>query len=364
MSERVPIASIRARVYRVPADSPESDGTLEWDATTMVLVEIGAGGRSGIGYSYTGRAAAAVIDDTLAGVLAGMDALATRACWHAMVRAVRNLGATGLAASAIAACDVALHDLKARLLGVPVVTLLGARRDSVRVYGSGGFTSQTDAELARQLGGWAAEGLTAVKMKIGRETARDPDRIRIARDAIGAKTELFIDANGAFAPKPALAMAERAAAFGVTWFEEPVVENNPEGLRFVRERLPAGMEIASGEYGWWLGDFRRLTKAGAVDVLQADATRCAGFTGFLMADTLAAAHDLPLSSHTAPALHLHVGCAAHRLRHAEWFADHVRIERMFFDGAPTVSAGRIAPDLTRPGLGLELKRADAGHYAI
>ena len=360
----VSIDSVEVEAFRVPTEKPESDGTLEWDSTTMVLVTIAAGGQTGLGYSYTSRAAAAVVDDMLAELLRGRDALATRECWHAMVHAARNVGRTGVVSAAIAACDVALHDLKGKLLRVPAVTLLGLRHRSVPLYGSGGFTSQSDAELADQLGGWAADGLPAVKMKIGREPGRDLDRVRVARDAIGPATGLFVDANGAHSRKQALAFAEDAAALGVTWFEEPVSQNDPDGLRLIRDRSPAGVEITSGEYAWGMPDFRRLVEAGAVDVLQADATRCAGFTEFLMADALAAAHELPLSSHTAPALHLHVCCAALQTRNVEWFFDHVRIERLFFDGAPAPRDGRIAPDMTRPGLGLELKRADAEPYRL
>lgn len=364
MIERAPIEKISAEAFRVPTESLESDGTLEWGATVMVLVTISACGNEGIGYSYTGRAAANVVEDRMAGELEGMDALATRACWHRMVHAVRNIGRTGIVSSAIAACDVALHDLKAKLLGVSVATLLGQRHDSVLLYGSGGFTSQTDEELATQLGGWAEEGLQAVKMKVGRDPARDRERLRVAREAIGPDVQLFIDANGAFTSREALSFAEFAAGFDVTWFEEPVPQSHLEGLRFVRERLPTGMELSAGEYAWKLADFRQLLDARAVDVLQADATRSAGFTEFLMADALAAAHELPLSSHTAPALHLPVASAALQFRNIEWFVDHVRIERMFFDGAPVPKDGRIAPDLTRPGLGLELKRTDAERYAI
>lgn len=364
MSERVPIEKVSVEAFRIPTESLESDGTLEWGATVMVLVTIRAGGNEGIGYSYTGRAAASVVEDRLADELEGMNALATRACWHGMVHAVRNVGRTGVVSSAIAACDVALHDLKAKLLGISAATLLGQRHDSVVIYGSGGFTSQTDEELAAQLGGWAEDGLLAVKMKIGRDPARDPERLRVARDAIGPDVQLFIDANGAFTRREALSFANLAAEYGVTWFEEPVSQSNLEGLRFVRERLPVGMEVSAGEYAWKLADFRQLLDARAVDVLQADATRCAGYTEFLMADALAAAHELPLSSHTAPALHLPAACAALQFRNVEWFADHVRIEAMFFDGVPQPKDGRIAPDLTRPGLGLELKRENAEHYAI
>ena len=266
--------------------------------------------------------------------------------------------------SAIAACDVALHDLKAKLLGIPTFTLLGARREDVAVYGSGGFTSYSDRQLSDQLGHWAAEGLPAVKMKIGREPERDLARTTVARQAIGEGVGLFVDANGAYGRKQALAYAEAAAGQGVSWFEEPVSQNDLDGLRLMRDRAPAGIEITAGEYAYELGTFRSLLQAGAVDVLQADATRCAGFTEFLLADALARAYEIPLSSHTAPALHLHVCCAALQLRNVEWFFDHVRIERMLFDGVPEPRQGRIAPDLSRPGLGLELKRADAERYEV
>lgn len=363
-SASILIEAVDAEVFRFPTEQDQSDGTLTWDTTTMVLVTIRAGGTHGIGYSYTSLAAAALVKDTLAHVLEGQDAFAIRARWHAMVHATRNLGRTGVVSSAIAACDVALHDLGGKLLATPVAVLLGARRETVPVYGSGGFTSQSSCELAEQLGGWAADGLPAVKMKIGREPDQDLERVRQARGAIGATTDLYVDANGAYSRKPALAFAEAAADHGVTWFEEPVSQSDLEGLRLIRDRAPAAMDIASGEYAWTLSDFRQIIAAGAVDVLQADATRCGGYTEFLMADALAQAHELPLSSHTAPALHLPVCCAAMQIRNIEWFADHVRIENVFFDGAPVPHNGRIAPDLSRPGIGLELKRADAEHYRL
>jgi L-alanine-DL-glutamate epimerase-like enolase superfamily enzyme len=107
-----------------------------------------------------------------------------------------------------------------------------------------------------------------------------------------------------------------------------------------------------------------MLEAGAVDVLQADATRCGGITGFLRAAALCDAFQVPLSSHCAPSVHLPVACAAPRLRHMEWFHDHVRIERMLFDGAPTLRGGHIAPDLSRPGHGLAFRHADAERFRI
>jgi L-alanine-DL-glutamate epimerase-like enolase superfamily enzyme len=330
----------------------------------LVLAEVHAGDETGLGYSYASRAAADVINEGLAGRITGQDAFAIPRQWDAMVGAVRNIGWRGIAATAISAIDVALWDLKAKLMGLPLVGLLGAARTEVPIYGSGGFTSYSIDELAEQLTRWAEEdGCRWVKMKIGSDPAQDMERVAAARHAISGSAELFVDANGAYARKEALAFAERLAELGVVWFEEPVSSDDLDGLRLLRDRAPAHLEIAAGEYGYEPLYFRRMLEAGAVDVLQADATRCCGITGFLRAAALADAYGLPLSAHTAPALHLHVCCAAPRVRHIEWFHDHARIEHMLFDGAPVPRKGTIAPDLTRPGLGLALKQKDAAHYA-
>jgi L-alanine-DL-glutamate epimerase-like enolase superfamily enzyme len=358
------IERLDVSAYRVGTDGPESDGTLEWDSTTLVLVEIAGGGESGLGYSYTHAAAAHLVADTLRSEVVGCDALSIPAIWEGMVRACRNLGRPGLVSSAIAAVDVALWDLKARLLGLALVDLLGGARKAVPIYGSGGFTSYPPDRLRRQLAGWVEQGLTRVKMKVGREPADDDERVRGARDAVGPATELFVDANGAYPRKQALAFAERFAEHGVTWFEEPVSSDDLEGLRLVRDRGPAGMEVAAGEYGYDLPYFRRMLAAGAVDVLQADATRCAGITGLLGAAALCRAHGLELSAHTAPALHAHLGCALVEMRHVEWFHDHARIEDLLFDGVPRPDGGALAPDRGRPGLGLAFKHADAEPHRI
>ena len=328
-----------------------------------MLVRANAGNATGIGYAYADTATAALINDVLSKVVEGRDAMATPACWKAMVGRTRNLGRPGIVSMAISAVDSALWDLKSRLLNLPLVTLLGAVRESVPVYGSGGFTSYSDKQLQRQLEGWVERGIPRVKMKIGRDVAADLARIRTARRAIGSDTELFVDANGAYSRKEALAQAEKFADLNVKWFEEPVSSDDLAGLRLLRDRAPAGMEIAAGEYGYELGYFRMMLATGAVDVLQADATRCGGITGFLQVANLCEAYHLPLSAHTAPALHTHVCCAALSLRHLEYFHDHVRIEQMFFDGIRAPVNGELQPDLSRPGMGIELKRADVQRFA-
>lgn len=358
--ERVAVSA-----YRVPTDEPnESDGSLVWNSTTMVLVEVSAGGMTGLGYTYADAATATLIRDTLADVVRGQDAMSNGAIWAAMVASIRNLGRPGISAMAISAVDVALWDLKARLLDVALVTLLGAVRGSVPVYGSGGFTSYSISQLQAQLGGWVKTGITRVKMKIGRDAIADIGRIAAARAAIGQSTELFVDANGAYPRKVALAQAERFADSDVCWFEEPVYHLDLEGLRLCCDRAPLAMEISVGEYGYDPIDFANIIRAGACDVLQADASRCEGITGFMLADALCEANSIPLSTHCAPSLHAHPACAAKRVRHVEYFHDHVRIEKMFFDGALDPVHGALHPDTSRPGMGLVFKRQDAAAYAL
>jgi L-alanine-DL-glutamate epimerase-like enolase superfamily enzyme len=359
-----PVSSLAAAAYRVPTDAPESDGTFQWNATTIVVARAAAGGSSGLGYSYTDASAAGLVGGMLAEAVVGRSAFDVEGAWEAMVGAVRNVGRSGISAMAISAADAALWDLKGRLLGLPVAALLGAVRPRVPVYGSGGFTSYSEAELAEQLAGWVESGIPRVKMKVGRRPEDDPSRVAAARRAIGEEAELYVDANGAYERKPALALAARFAESGVSWFEEPVDARDIDGLRLVRDRAPASMEIAVGEYGFVLSDFRRIIDAGAADVVQADATRCAGITGFRKTVVLCREARLPLSSHCAPALHVHPGCAAGPLRHLEYFHDHVRIESMLFDGPARPVDGSLAPDWSRPGLGIELKTRDAERYAL
>jgi len=337
-------------------------GTLEWDSTTIVVCEVSGGGLKGIGYSYCAAAAAHLIHEKLARAVAGCDAMATAAAWDSMNRAVRNVGRPGIAATAISAVDSALWDLKARLLGIPLCDLLGSVRDGVPIYGSGGFTSYSIAQLQKQLSGWVAEGIPRVKMKIGRRPEDDGARVRAARAAIGSATELFVDANGAFDRKQALALADELAAERVCWFEEPVTSDDLDGLRLIRDRAPAIMEIAAGEYGYDSYYFERMIAGGAADCLQADATRCGGISGFSRVGALCEARNVPLSAHTAPSLHLAVCMALPAVRHIEWFHDHVRIEHLLFDGAPRPVEGILRPDRSRPGLGIELKRAEAARY--
>jgi L-alanine-DL-glutamate epimerase-like enolase superfamily enzyme len=355
---------LQTSVYRVPTDRPEADGTFEWDATTVIVVEARtASGCSGLGWTYASAAAASVIHEVLEPSLEGIGPEDTGMAWSAMVRSVRNIGRPGVAATGISAVDIALWDLRAKLLDQPLFKLIGARRESVPIYGSGGFTSYTEEELVGQLADWVAAGIPRVKMKVGAGRGSQPTidtkRILAVREAIGPHAELFIDANGAYTEKEATRLGLDLAGI-VSYFEEPVSSDHLAQLASVRRQVPQA--VAAGEYGYDPWYFEAMLRAGAVDILQADATRCLGITGFLAAATLADGAGVPFSAHTSPSIHAHAGCAAPRLAHVEYFHDHARIEGLLFDGAPLPRGGELRPDPARPGHGLELKRKSSETY--
>jgi L-alanine-DL-glutamate epimerase-like enolase superfamily enzyme len=359
------VESLDTSAYTVPTPEPESDGTFTWTETTVVVAEPRAGGQVGLGFTYATGACATLIRDVLVDAVVGADPLDVPGIWASMVDAVRNLGRPGVASMAIAAVDTALWDLKARLLEQPLCRLLGMAHDQVAVYGSGGFTSLTDQQLVEQLGGWVeGDGIPRVKLKVGTawgsRPGRDLERVARVREALGGDVELYVDANGAYGRKQAIRLGRAFAAEGVTWFEEPVSSDDLDGLGEVRDACDA--DVTAGEYGYDLPYFRRMLAAGAVDCLQADVSRCAGITEWLRVAALAAAHNLQVSAHCAQSLTVHPAAAVPNLRHLEYFADHARVDRLLFDGVLDPAGGVLRPDLSRPGMGLELKRADADQY--
>ena len=329
-----------------------------------MLVEARAAGHTGIGYSYAAGAAAALVSELLAGAVVGGDALSPPAAWARMRRAVRNIGYPGVASSAISAVDVALWDLKARLLGIALSTLLGRVRERVPVYGSGGFTSYSDEQMrasARRLG---RAGHRRVKMKVGSEPEPDPQRVRLRsrRDRDGRRTVRGRQRRLHAASRPSRWRRAFVGEAGVSWFEEPVSSDDLEGLRLLRDRAPAGMDIAAGEYGYDLFYFRRMLDAGAVDVLQADVTRCGGITQLLQVGALCAARG-----HTALGAHQpgdpRARLRGHRAARARRVLPRPRPHRGAAVRRRAAAAGRrTVPGPDAPGLGLTLREDVAERY--
>lgn len=364
-SDGAVISSGKITALRIPTDqAEESDGTAVWDSTTVVLVELTAAGKTGLGFSYANAAAAHVAEELAEKVVLKRDAFDIPAIHSALDIQVRNWGRPGLVSTAISAIDTCLWDLKARLFERPLLAILGKMRNEIPAYGSGGFTSYTERQLIDQLTGWAADGLRSVKMKIGRHPDQDLSRVAAVQKALSGRAELFVDANGAYTRKQALAKAQQFGELAVTWFEEPVTSDDRVGLHLMVEHAPPIMDIAAGEYCYVLDDARLLLAAQAVDVLQADVTRCGGVTNFLKIGNVCETYHFPLSAHTSPSLHATLCCALVPAINVEYFHDHARIEQMVFDGAIQPVNGNLRPDLSRPGLGLELKRAEAGKFQI
>jgi L-alanine-DL-glutamate epimerase-like enolase superfamily enzyme len=364
MSTTARLSSARIYAFTIPTEMPEADGTADWDSTTVVVVELTAADATGLGLVYANEAAGSVARQLIEKVILGRDAFDIPALHHAMDRSSRNWGRPGLVSSAIAAVDIALWDLKARLLRQPLLAVLGKVRDEIAAYGSGGFTSYSEKQLLDQLTGWAAEGFRAVKMKIGRDAAADVKRVAAVYKALDGKAEIYVDANGAYTRKLALWCSARFRDLGVTWFEEPVTSDDQAGLRLIRKHAPPPIRIAAGEYIYVLDDARLLVETQAVDVLQADVTRCGGITNFMKISDLAEICHVPLSAHTSPSVHATLCCALMPAINVEYFYDHQRIEAMLFEGAIRAVNGWLKPDCSRPGLGLELKRSDATRFEV
>jgi L-alanine-DL-glutamate epimerase-like enolase superfamily enzyme len=359
------IEAIEAGAYEIPtATDIETDGTLEWSSTTVVVVQVHGHGRSGLGYTYCHPAAAQVIESKLSELLQGADALMPERCWAQMQVHARQLGHAGIAAMAISAVDVALWDLKAKLLDVCLADALPRFHESVPIYGSGGFCNYSDDQLRQQVGQWAGQGCRSMKIKVGRDKLADPGRVELVREIAGPEVELMVDGNGAYTPPEALLWGQTFRDQGVTCFEEPISSQDLAGLAEVRRRAPAGLAIAAGEYGWNLPYYQRMLEAGAVHIVQADVTRCGGITNLLRIDGLCKARNLPFSAHCAPAISAHACCAMESVIHIEHFYDHERIERILFEGTLEPSGGVLTPDRSRPGLGLELQPAQAERYRV
>ncbi len=358
-----PIQETKVFAYTIPTEETESDGTLKWNHTILILVQLKSADMYGIGYTYANTATAYMIKQLLFPLLKKEDVLDNTALWYKMINQIRNLGRPGIASMAIAAVDNALWDLKAKLLNLPLCKLLGQVHQDMQVYASGGFTSYDADELSTRFRKLKEVGHKMFKMKIGRNKSDDFKRLEAARETIGS-AQLFVDANGAYFPKDALQMAEEMKDFNISWFEEPVTSDDLEGMRFVRENVSHKTLVAAGEYGYDLTYFKRMLSEKAVDVLQADATRCAGITGFIKVNSLCEAFHIPLSAHCAPALHLHPSLAMQQIIHLEYFQDHVHIENLLFEGAPVAKNGKIAPDLSKNGMGLDFKFKDAEKYKI
>lgn len=367
MLDKTVVETLHAAAYTVPTEQSEADGTASWTATTLVVVTVTAAGVTGTGWTYGAPAVVDVVHDVLRSVVVGADATATPAIWAVKVAAVRDHTRAGLCGYAVSAVDIALWDLKARLLGCSLSTLWGRVRQSAPIYASCGFTTLTTTQLDQQLDAWVDDAaIPRVKIKIGEawgtRTDRDVARIGQARRRIGSDTELYVDAGGSYTAKQAIRLMDEVEDSDVVWCEEPVISDDLAGLRHIRNHVSA--DVAAGQYGADRAYLARLCDAEAIDCVQIDVTRAGGYTEWNRIAALAAGQHLQVSAHGAPNLHAHVGVATPNLRHLEYSSDHARIERLLLDHPMDPTGGQLRPHPDLPGHGMNPCTRRAGPYRV
>ena len=349
------IEAVRTDSYRVPLEHVLSDST-HGDIPHFELVTVrvrDAEGAEGMGYTYAvnsgGAAFAALIEGYLGPLLIGRDADETERLWQDMWWKLHYSGRGGHATSAISAVDIALWDLRARRVGLPLWRSLGGYDPKVPVYAGGIDLDFTIEALLEQADRFQAEGFRAIKMKAGRPSlSQDVERVRRMREHLGDEFPLMVDANMKWSADQAIRAAHAFEPFNLLWLEEPTIPDDVAGhVRVVREgRTP----VASGENIHTLYEFSTLMAAGGLTYPEPDVTNCGGVTIFRKIGALAEAHNLPLTSHGAHDITVHLLAAAPNRTYMEVHG--FSMDRFLAEPMPVVDGFTTAPE--RPGHGIEL----------
>ncbi len=355
------IEDIRTEWLRVPISPPIADSTHVLRFMDLILVEVQAGDWYGSSYmlsfDYGPALLKAVIDRELKRFAAGMEADNIRAVYEQNLKATEYIGREGLAMWGIAAIDVALWDLLARRLGVPAAVLFGAHTRAVPVYGSGGWVSYTDEQLADEVSRYVSRGFAGVKIKIGGQPDRDVERVRAVRKAIGPDRKLMVDANQGLTLAGALRMARRLEDCQLDWFEEPFAKDDLES--YARLRLATEIPLAAGEREFGVPPFRRLVAERCVSVVQPDLLRVGGVTGWRIVAGLADSHLLPIAPHFYREYDVHLAAAQPNLIAIEsfdWLDPLVEEPFEVRDGLAMV------PE--RPGFGVRFRQEAIREYSV
>jgi L-alanine-DL-glutamate epimerase-like enolase superfamily enzyme len=307
-----------------------------------------------------------VIQRVLKPALVGQDPLCIEKLWDDMFWRVRGFGRKGVAFCAISAVDIALWDLKAKLFGVPLYRLLGPYTDRVPIYGSGGWTSYSEAELVREQTGYVERGIPRVKMKVakdfGHAEAEDVQRLKAVRKAVGDEVEIYVDANNGYYAKQAIGMARHLADYNVKWFEEPVLADDIAGLAAIARAID--IPVATGEHEYTRYGFKELIAQGGADIVQPDVGRVGGVTEWMKVAHLAHAFNLPVAPHAVQLVHLHLACCTPNLKVVECLGTADETDRLWYTEFPEQRDGYWSPYPDRPGLGLELSPEAIRKYAV
>ena len=383
------IADIRTIALSYRCDQPYASAAGVQATRGALLVEIETDdGTVGIGEAgLGGGATATVIEKTLKPLLIGEDPLLIEGLWQKMFARTRQYGRRGVVMQAISGIDIALWDIAGKVAKMPVYRLLGACRDRVEAYASGGFYQEgkSAADLAAEAEGYRARGFKGMKMKVGRnpttgthlrelignrelcevDPSEDIARVAAVRQALGPRAKLMVDANCAWSPAMAIEMGRAMEPYNLFWIEEPVATDDIDGSAAVAAALAtaiAGYETEVGLYG-----FRQLIDRGAVDIVQLDLAWSGGFSEGRRIAAYAQAHHKMVAPHAfAGAVllvaSLHFAAAAPNALDLEWDQNPNAIREELLK-----EPLRLEPDGTvklpeRPGLGIELDRAAVDRY--
>ena len=310
MSEIVPIAEVVTGHYRIPLPRVLSDSTHgEIRAFELVTVRLrDEQGLEGVGFTYTvghgGSAIRELIDTELAPLLCGLDTRRHELVWQRMWWRLHYVGRGGIAGFALSAVDIALADLRGKRCGEPLWRLLGGASDRVAAYAGGVDLEFTEDELLAEIDEYLAEGFRAVKIKVGRENLEeDIERVRAVRRKLGFGFALMIDANMQWTLHTATRAVQALRDQSLFWIEEPIEPDDEDGHR---QLAMLGVPIATGENLHTEAEFERMARRGGVSVLQPDVTNIGGVTGWMRVACAAGARNLPVSSHGAHDIHVHL----------------------------------------------------------
>jgi len=358
------IASVEPGHYRIPlpvALSDSTHGTMTgFDIVTVRISD--QDGAEGVGYTYTAASSAAAIhaqiEHDLAPLLLGQSADRIETLWQQMWWRVHYAGRGGSASFAISAVDIALWDLKARKCGQPLWRLLGGNDPKVPCYAGGIDLQFPIDQLLEQTRNNLGLGFRAIKMKVGRpRLSEDLARVRTMREMLGEDFPLMVDANMRWSVDEAVRAARGLSELGVYWVEEPTIPDDVAGhARIVRE---GGVPIAAGENLHSLYEFAAYLRAGAVTFPEPDVTNCGGVTVFMKVAHLAEAFNLPVTSHGAHDITVHLLAAVPNRSYLEahgFGLDHFLDHKLAIKDGFAIAADRPGHGLAFDWKGLETLR--------
>lgn len=366
------ITNVRSVLVRIPLLRPVRIATREVHGREFVLAFVQTqDGMQGAGYTYAGTVGGtmvrAAVDDVLKPLLLNADAGLIERHWATMFQDGLLVGRRGALIRAISAVDIALWDLAGKRAGMPLYRLLGGYQSEVPAYASGGYYMEGKGPdgLAREMERYLRAGFTSVKIKVGGVSIEDDvARVKAARDVIGPKVRLALDANNAYkSVSEAVRAAEAFEPYDIWWFEEPLAPDNIPGQAEVSGAV--GMPLATGEIHQTRWDFRDLIMHKAAQIFQPDAGVLGGISEWMKVAHTAASYDIPVAPHWHADLHVHLVGAVPNALTVEYFfleEDIYNFERILRERlVPSKGSIRI-PD--RPGLGLVLDEAAIERFTI